>query len=215
MNNLKYLIFTFCFFYGLSTNAQKIETNRIIKVSDSIILANTNERMFEYFKISEGSYYTYQTKSRLNAGKFLSKKKLKKNTKTIWVLYTFSYPENEEVRGGSWVKLDDELKLIEPVELDYVTQFVWENRPCDFISKQEALKKGISYFRNNGIAIWEPELKYDRKLKRYIYQITNVLTKKKSVVSGRDIGEAETAIIDAYSGELLNTEEWTYGLIIR
>jgi hypothetical protein len=211
---MKYLILIFCLFYTLSTNAQKIETNRIVKVSDSILLANTNEKLFGYFQISIGSYYTYQNKNKLNTGKFLTKKKLKQHVREIWVLYTFVYPDIEGVRGGSWIKLDNELKLIEPVKLDYIPKFIWENRPCDFISKQKALKQGISYFRNDGIEIKEPYLEYDEKLRIYVYKITNILTKDKNI-NGRNIGIAETVKINAYSGEFLDIEEWTYGLIIR
>ena len=213
MNN-KYLILTFCFFCILSVNAQRIETQEIIRISDSILLANTNGRIFDCFQISVGSYYKYQSKNRLAIGKFLEKRKLKSNVKEIWVLYSFMCRE-EGVRGGVWVKLDNNLKLIEPLDLDFIPKFVWENRPSDFMTKQKALKQGISYFRNDGIAIWEPELEYNVKLKRYIYRITNVLTKAKDIFTGKDIGNAETAIIDAYSGELLDIQEWTYGLIIR
>jgi len=211
----KYLILIFCFFCGLLISAQRLETQKILEVADSILLANTNKKLFDCFKISVGSYYKYQDKNRLTTGKFLNKKKLNSNVKEIGVLYFFIYPDIEDIKGGVWVKLDYELKLIEPVELDFIPKFVWDNRPSDFITKQKALKQGISYFRNEGIAIREPYLEYDKKLKLYTYTITNILTREKDMINGRDVGNAESVKINAYTGELLDIQEYTYGLIIR
>jgi hypothetical protein len=195
-------------------NGQQLTSDKIIKVSDSILIANTNENLFKYFKISEGSYYTYMNGKHLSTGKFLNHKKLNKNTTEIWVLYHLIYPKVEGIYGGVWVKLDSKFNQIEKLNLDFVPGFLWNNDSCNFISKQEALKIGIKSFQKSGIEIDEPILGYSESFKRYTYTIMNKLTKTKNQM-GKDAGQAENVRIDAITGELLERFDSPYGVIIR
>jgi hypothetical protein len=195
-------------------NGQKLETDKIIKVSDSIMIANTNENLFKYFKISEGSYYKYLNGKQLSTGKFLNHKKLNINTTEIWVLYHLIYPKVAGVYGGVWIKLDSKLKQIEKLNLDFVPGFLWNNDSCNFISKKEALKIGINSFQKSGIEIDEPVLGYSESFKRYTYTIMNKLTKTKNQM-GKDAGQAENVRIDAITGVLLERFDSPYGVIIR
>jgi hypothetical protein len=195
-------------------NGHQLASDKIIKVSDSIMIANTNEDLFKYFKISEGSYYKYLNGKQLSTGKFLNHKKLHKNTTEIWVLYHLIYPKVEGVYGGVWIKLDSKLIQIEKMNLEFVPGFLWNNDSCNFISKQEALKIGINSFQKRGIEVDEPELGYSESYKRYTYSIMNKLTKTKNQM-GKDAGQAENVRIDAITGELLERFDSPYGLIIR
>jgi hypothetical protein len=196
-------------------NAQQIKVDKVIKVSDSIMIANTNENLFKFFMISEGSYYKYlKDGKKLSTGKFLNINKLDKNTMEIWVLYHLIYPKVEGVNGGVWVKLDFKLKPIEKLDLSFVPGFLWNNDSCNFISKQEVLKIGIKSFQKGGIEIDEPILGYSESFKRYTYTITNKLTKTKNQMD-KDAGQSENVRIDAITGELLERFDSPYGVIIR
>src|SRR5687768_1562712 len=195
--------------------AQRLKTKRVLQISDSILLTNTNEVLFTHFRISEGSYYRYQKRKRYSAaGKFLSKKDLKRKTTEIWMLYHFNHPEINGVTNGTWVKLDNNLRLVDTVALDFIPDFLWKNEPANFIAKQEALRLALKHFERNGIEILEPVLEYSDSLNFYTYDVTNVLTKSKNQF-GKDAGQTEVVILNAVSGELIEKFKAAYGLIIR
>ena len=195
-------------------NAQHLYTSKIIKVSDSIIIANTNERLSKYFNIDIGSYYKYTEKRKESTDKFLNRKKLSKYTTEIWVNYDFNFPGIEGVRWSFWVKLDNKLKPIEKLDLSFIPEFLWANDTCNFISKQNALKIAIRYFLKNGIEICEPILEYNETFKQYTYLIANKLTKfEEERERGKFFGTAENVRIDAITGRFLERFECSYGVI--
>jgi hypothetical protein len=130
------------------------------------------------------------------------------------VLYLFNHPEINGVTNGSWIKLDSNLRLIDTIALDFITDFLWKNEPADFIAKMEALRLAREHFEKNGIEILEPVLEYSDSLNLYTYNVTNVLTKGKNQF-GKDAGQTEVVILNAVSGELVEKFDGTYGLIIR
>lgn|SRR5690606_5681533 len=210
---MKYYLILFLF--PVFIFGQRIETEKVLKVADSIILSHIgeSERIFKYFSITTG-HFKYKNGKYNSSKHLLSRKKLKKSTYEIWVLYHFNYPEVEGVRGGTWVKLDKNLKLIEDIDLSFIPDFVWEKEPSNFITKQKALKIGIDNFENDGIQINEPILEFNKDYKKYTYSIGNVLTKSKNSI-GKDTGEIEMIIIDAISGNFLERNDIVYGVIIR
>lgn len=196
-------------------NAQRLETKKILEVADSIFLSNVNEDIFKLFEVSVGSFYKYQKLNKsTRTGKFLSHKKLKQRVTEIWVLYQFNYPEVKGIYGGTWVRLNNNLELIEDVDLNYIPDFIYENKPCNFLTIQQALEIGIEKFDNQGIEIKPPVLRYDSKYGIYTYYIGNILTKETSQ-SGRDYGKKEILILDAVTGEILERTDSYYGLIVR
>ena len=105
------LILLLCSLNGYSKN---VNTEKITRISDSILLSKTDEILFRYFKISDGSFYRYLKNNNTRTEKFLSKSKIKSDNITeIWVLYSFDFPEIEGVNNGVWIKLDKNLNLIE------------------------------------------------------------------------------------------------------
>lgn len=212
---MKHVILILLTFAIVTAKAQRLKTKRILQISDSILLANTNEMLFTHFKISVGSYYRYQKNKRYSsAGKFLSKKKLKRRTMEIWVLYHFNHPEIDGVTNGTWIKLDINLGLIDTIALDFIPDFLWKNEPADFIAKREAVTLARKHFEKNGIEILEPVLEYSDSLNFYTYNVTKVLTKGKNQL-GKDAGQTEVVILNAVSGELVEKFDGAYGLIIR
>ena len=199
----------------LGLHAQRLETERILETTDSLIEANTNVDLVKYFEVSVGSYYKYEKKNNyISTAKFLSKKKLKNNTTEIWVLYHFKNSSIDGIRGATWIKLNPDLTLKEPIDLSFIPKFMWENKECDFISKKDALQIGINNFEKQGIKIEEPILQYNKDFELYIYELVNVLTKTKNQL-GRDAGVTEVVRLNAKTGELIDRFDGAYGIIIR
>ncbi len=195
----------------LALFSQRIKTLEVVKTSDSILQTKVGERIFKCFKISEGSYYKFKNSSTYESyGKFLSKKALKKNTTEIWVLYSF---RSDDLIAGLWVKLDSELKLIEDLELNFIPEFLKNDKPSNFITYQNAKQIAIDSFKKPSIGIEEPKLIFEDKKDKYIYRVISMITKIK--INGKDTGETEIIEIDALDGKILNISKGYYGLMIR
>lgn len=200
--------------FGLIISAQKIDSEKVLQVSDSIILSKTNEVIFKHFQSGGGSYYKYRKGNKVFTKSFSSKKRIEAKTEEIWILYHFYFSEIEGIRGNTWVKLDGDLKLIEEINLDFIPEFLWNNNPSNFISKQDAFQTAFENFKVKGLKIEEPTLIYNRDFKQYVFQVNNILTKEKNEI-GNDTGEIEVVFIDAISGELVKIDKIIYGVIIR
>ena len=208
----KLLLLTF--FISLNGIAQRIKTADVLRVSDSIILQNTNSNLFPFFSVNVGSYYSYEKGKRSTTGKFLSKRKLKKHVNEIWVLYSFKYSKITGVKGGTWVKLNKKVKLIEPISVDFIPQFLWNNTKSNFISNEIAYKIAAGNFEKEGIKIDEPELYFDEKFNSYVYVVINKLNEFKNA-DNKPCGNTEVLKINAETGKILEKFDGYYGLIIR
>ena len=207
------ILFTFLIFTS-TLFSQKIQTESIIKTSDSILTAEVGEKLFKYFTISEGSYYKFRKNKYETTGKFLSKKAINEKVNEIWVLYHFECAELQNVRSGLWLKLNENLKLIEPLKIDFIPDFLKNNKPSNFITNESAEKIIEKSFKEKGFEISKPELKFDKKNGKYVYYSNNKITKSKNAV-GEDCGEMENIEIDALNGEVLSLKKGFYGVIIR
>lgn len=210
---LKFIIV--CLIISLSMFSQKTKTENIIKTSDSILTASVGQNLFKYFKISEGSYYKYKkNNNHKTTGKFLSKRVLHKNVSEIWVLYHFENEQLQNVRSGLWIKLNEKLKLIEPLKIEFIPDFLKNNLPSNFMTNENVEKIAVKSFKEKGFEISKPILTFDEKKGKYIFYSTNKLTKYINA-NGKDCGEMEIIEIDALNGEVLRLEKSYYGMIIR
>jgi hypothetical protein len=195
--------------------SQKVITENIIKTSDSILSANVGNNLFKFFKISEGSYYKYKKSNNYEAtGKFLSEKVLNNNITEIWVLYHFENEQLQNFKSGLWIKLNEKLNLIEPLKIEFIPDFLKNNLPSNFLTNENVEKISVKSFKEKGFEISKPILTFDEKKGKYIYSLTNKLTKLRNA-NGKDCGEIEIIDIDALTGEVLRLEKSYYGVIIR
>jgi len=154
------------FFLSFQTiYAQNITSKRVFEVTDSIVLSIIqNKELFQYFSVTENSYYEYKTNinsNKIKKSPLLNKKTLKRNTTEIWVQYYFNYPKIEGVRGWHWITLNNKLEFITSnINFSFVPFFLIKNQPSYFISKKEALEKGIKYIEEIGTEIKTPRLYY-------------------------------------------------------
>jgi hypothetical protein len=190
-------------------------TKQAILIGDSILQSKIGNRLFKYFNLSEGTYYTYETRhKRESTGKLLSNRKLPKSFKTLNFLYHFNYPEITGVKGGLWLILDKNFNIINNLNFDYIPQFVINSTSSKFISRDTALIIAKGNFKQKGFEISTPDLSFDDKLKQYIYTVTNKLTKVANQ-AGKDSGEMEIIEINALTGKVERVDKTSYGLIIR
>lgn len=201
--------------FSIKTYSQATKTKEAVVIADSLLKAQIGDRLFQYFSISGGSYYSYADRhGKKWTGKFLGKKRLPKSFVTLNVLYHFDYPDIKGVRGGLWLTVDKDFKLIDTLNFEFIPKFIVENKPSDFISVDSALTIAISNSKPNNYKTSIPSLTYDKKLKQYIYTASHDLT----VVlnnAGKDIGEVEVIKIEATTGNLINISKGYKGIVIR
>jgi hypothetical protein len=202
-------------FFSNSAIAQTTTTKEAIAIGDSIVKSKIGNRLFQYFSLSEGTYYTYDIKHQSQrTGKFLNKRKLPKSFATLNLLYHFDYPQIKGVKGGLWLILDKDFKLADTLNFDFIPQFVIKNKPSQFISEDTALAIATRNFKQKGFEISTPDLSYDKNSKQYRYTVTNKLTKVLNQ-AGKDSGEMEIIEINAVTGKIEHSDKGYYGLIIR
>jgi len=195
---------------------QSTETNQAIAVSNKFLLDTTSERIFKYFSFEHdnGSHYKLgdrQKKYGYTPRKTLLRgKRLKNGWTEIWVRYEFNYPEVKGLKYSTWVKLTRDLRLAEPIQLNFIPRFIWNNEPSNFISEKIAAEIALKHLKETGLGQSSPYLAFDQSLKKYLYTITNKLTKSVGQ-NGQDVGEMEILKLDAESGVMIGKTTGLYG----
>lgn len=199
-------------FYG-----QRIKTNDVIEISRNYIKDTVGNDLINFFNFLEpsGSYYKIKKKNKgyQPSKGFGRNQKIKKNVTEIWALWNFNFPEIRGINCGLWVKLDSNMKLIEPLDLDFIPAFLWKNEPSTFIGIEKAKEIGENIKTKTEFGTDEPKLMFDYREKIYIYEIWN---KKTQIVDydSKKHGVLEVIIIDATTGNVLKVTNGYYGKII-
>ncbi len=205
---MRFIYLIICFTLSSSIFAKNISTDRVITVSDSILVSKVGENLKKYFELSsDGSHYKYLVANkRMETEHFLDQKKIKKDITEIWVLYHFNYTKIEGMKAGIWIKLDENLQLIEEPNFNIVPEFLINTTAPSFISRKDAKAIALKIFTEKGADISEPKLQYVKKNEKYIYTIANKTMKK-------NIREMEIVELDVFTGKLLSKYESYNGLI--
>lgn len=148
------------------------------------------------------------SKKKIGTEQFLTKKRINKNVLEIWILYHFNYTKSDGIKSGIWIKLDSNLQLIEEPNLNSVPDFLIQNNPINFISKNAAKEMALKVFSKKG-NITEPKLEYIKKNEKYVYTVTN----KTTGLGNQKITEMEIVEIDVFTGKLLKRYDSYNGLI--
>lgn len=199
---------------------QRTETNHAIEVSKKLLLDTTSEGIFKYFSFEydNGSYYKLGGRQKkygyIPTRTLLPDRRFKSGWTEIWVRYDFNYPEVKGLKYATWVKLTKDLQLAEPIQLDFIPTFIWKNETSNFISEQTAAEIASKQLKDTTLGRSSPYLSFDKNLKKYIYTITNNLTKSVGQ-SGKDIGTMEILKLDAETGASVEKTTGAYGFYIR
>jgi len=215
--NKSIVIFALLLFTSFGINAQRLKTEEIINLSEKYLLDAVGENLFQYCKPTDDiSYYKLPAnRFGFENSKLLKKnRRIRKNWTSIIVFWHFDYPKVDGVRSGVWVKINKQLELHEPIELDFIPEFVWKNNPSDFITKERAIEIGNGELTKTEFERTEPKLSYDNKRKKYIYTIINKLTNEKDIF-GKEQGITEILEIDALTGKPYELKQGYHGIIIR
>ncbi|MES2776453.1 MAG: hypothetical protein V4722_19910 [Bacteroidota bacterium] len=201
--------------FSVKNYSQATKMGEAVVIADSLLKSQIGDRLFQYFSISEGSYYSYaDRRGKQRTRKFLGKKRLPKSFVTLNFFYHFSYPEIKGVSGGLWLLFDKDFKLTDTLNLEFVPKFLTENKPSEFISVDSALVIVKSNFKPNNNKISTPSLAYNDKIKQYTYtaahEMTIVLNK-----AGKDIGELEVIELNAVTGKIISFDKLYKGILIR
>ena len=199
--------------FSLKTISQT-KTIQALVTSNSILKSKIGNKLYQYFSVSEGSYYTFEDNKHQRTGKFLGKQRLPKSFTTLNFLYHFNYPIIKGVKGGLWLIVDKSFNLIDSLSFDFIPQFLTKNKLLNFISVDTALAIAKANFIHKGLEIPIPELSYNDKLRKYTYTVSNKLTKILNQ-AGKECGEMEIVEIDAVTGKVEHIYKGYYGLIIR
>ena len=211
---MKKLICLLLLTFSISSAAQRITTDRARAISDSLMKIQLGDRLFSHFSLTTG-YYTYTHRNGYElTGSFLEKKKIPKNFKSLHFLYHFTYPDVKGVGGGLWVIIDENLKLRDSLNFDFIPDFVIDDKPSNYIGVDEALKIASANFKEKGLEITQPELSYNSKRKLYTYKVFNKTTKTINAM-GKDAGEMEVIEINSLTGSVEELLKGYYGVIIR
>lgn len=211
---MRTVLFLFIALNGFFVHAQQVKGKKLIALSEMYLKETVGDNLFQYFYFSEpnGTYYKREDSRRgfSRYGRIKANRKLKTDWTEAWLHWFFDYPEIPGVRSGLWVKIDKNLELMEPIGLEFIPSFLWNNEPSNFISTEQAMKIGEIHLTKTAFGRDEPKLTYDSKLNKYVYEIWN---RKTQVVDpdGRKHGILEVARIDAVTAEILDITTGYYG----
>jgi|19_taG_2_1085344.scaffolds.fasta_scaffold12391_2 hypothetical protein len=215
--NRNYSIFILSLFLSLGLNAQRLKTEEIKDLSEKYLREAIGEDLFQYFEPTENiSYYKLPAnRFGFENSKLLKKdRRIRKNWTSILVFWHFSYPKVDGIRSGVWVKINKQLELYEPIELNFIPKFVWEKRACDFITIEEATEIGNQNLIKTKFDRTKPKLSFDNKRNEYIYTIINKLTSEKDIY-GKERGMTEILEINALTGKPYELKQGYHGIRIR
>ena len=189
---------------------QKYDTKYIIYKADSILHKVVGDSLYKYFTYDTNSYYEYIDESGKTSWETLNEfPETKGDFVEIDVRFDFIYPLIEEIRGFSSVRFDKELIFKDSIYLDFIPDFLKENRKCDFISSERALEIAKNIFTHEGEYEIDASLNYNSNIYRYVYYV-NVILKKYNEETDDEFGYIEYVIVDALNGEVLEHQFGQY-----
>ncbi len=192
---------------------QQFDTDFIINRADSILKKTVGDSIYKYFKYDTDSYYEYVNRFGKTNWETLNKKpKTKGDFVEVSVRFYFDYPNPKEIGGTTHVKFDKNLLLQDSLYLDFLPDFLRENRECDFLDSTKALEIAKDSILKNGLYDLTVHLHYDRFRKKYVYVFDNILSEDLDFAGNKN-GDVEIVEVDAVTGSILDRRISWYGPI--
>jgi hypothetical protein len=213
---LKTFIIISLSFFCFALNAQRLKSEFLISKADSILYIHVGERLYKYFTFNynQGSFYYYDKGDRIRTGSLKQTKKTKGIFINANIRYVFNYPKIKGIKGSTFISFNNRFELVNPIELEYIPDFIKEGKPSNFITEKRASEIGLDSLNFSGIEIEGPFLGYNDKYNGYVYTINNILSKDINE-NGHKSGYEEIIIVDAVTSKIIYHEKLYYGLIIR
>tara|TARA_Y100000814_G_scaffold36096_1_gene23074 strand:+ start:294 stop:1004 length:711 start_codon:yes stop_codon:yes gene_type:complete len=211
---MKNIIFLTTLFFALNLYSQRIKVETYKATADSIIRAKVGNDLYNYFSYTTG-YYTYPNPYGSFWSGSLNRRKLPNNFVEVRLLYHFNYLEIDGVKGGIWIILDKNLKLLEEPSFNFIPDFVKNGTSSNFITVAEASEFAKKYFLKKGFHVDAPILNFDEGSNIYVYTIIQKITATSASINRKTSGETEIITISAVDGSLINRKVGYYGISIR
>ena len=207
-----------CLFLPALLFGQNYKTDFIISKADSILKSQLGDTLFSFVKYEKNTYYEYKsiwgkTKwERLNKCKKTKGKFVSVDMRWFVEIPFPNCPEFDSIKGRTSIRLDSLLRPIEKPYLDFIPDIYWSKKKCNLISKETAIQIAKSQKLKQGIEPLSGKLEYDIKVKSFIWEISNYLTRMQ-IINGSNSGQVEIVKIDANTSEIKNHDIYFYGPI--
>jgi len=180
----------------------------VIARADSALRATVGTRLHQYFAYDAHSWYAYRNR---HGGHHLKPLNERRRTRERFVeghvQLTFQHPQYAWIQGGVTVTLDSLLRVTRLTPLSFLPAFLVEDRPCDFISREQALAIAQQQGLKPGMEPLTAALQYQGPEEGYNWLVNNVISKEQ----GARAGQLETVRIDALSGKVVFHVTGPYG----
>jgi hypothetical protein len=207
----KQIFFLLIILFNLTdTFGQKHSTKKIRELADSILIEYVGDTIFEkYCTYDTDTYYEY--KNIFGKTKWETLDKFKK-TKGRFVkvdmrwLFSILYPECpyfNTINGRTSFYLDSLLKPKNIPDLSFIPEKYWQKDSCNILDKEVILNIAKQQNLKNGIKPIEAKVTYNKDLKIFIWEITQILREDEENDDERSI---EEVIINANTGEVITHE---------
>ena len=184
-------------------SSQQYSKQHIKAKADSVLLAITNERIFEHAVFdASGSYYSYISDTGRVYDLLDNKDIIPTRVEKIFVRYVVNFPYSKceaynFVSGITTIQFDGTFHLLNKPDISYIPDFVMRNRKCDFISEDRAIaiskKNGFNFAsvhkKGNAINATDPKPVWDFM----------------STVFTGDSIKMQHIVIDARNGKVIDT----------
>ncbi len=186
------------------------KVKEIIAKSDSVLEEKIGHRFFIYCKVDKGSYYEYvNTKKRSFYKPLLKKKSCHLGLKSIYVKYDFSmpYPDYQwydTIKGSVVIELgvDSMLNLRTEPELNFIPDFVDQNYPCNFISRDSAIAIAQTDSMKSGVTPPYAYVKYFPPKKRWVWVVLRTIWNNEDFNNDKPTKD-DMVIVDATNAWIL------------
>lgn len=210
-----------CLLIPLAALAQPHTATEIKAKADVELRKLVNKDIFDHCIFNESSYYGYKDdKDELRWGD-LKDDVLKGKPVKTGVYYSVDYKYGkcrlyDSVSGRIFFDFDENWKLTNTPNVNFIPDFMMKGEPCHFISKKDAMQKGV----DNGKKA-DPHtyggLNYIEDKKQFVWSFFHMPTKDELPAVTRDTTKTLKPIIDEYiqwsfyvdaeTGLLLNSAE--------
>ena len=200
-----------CFFlmsYSTIGWAQHIKILDLLQIGDSVLHSTIGSSYVPYYSLDSTSYYQYSNWLKKEKNHSFADNTTKGKFIRASLRYTISYPEIRELSSTLFVLINNDLS-VEKFTSD-IPDFILENKPSTFITKDDVIVISDSLLKEKGLYI-EFYLVRNRTTNSFVWKICNIIRKTNEVGA---MGLMEIIEINAYNGEVIRHEVAHFGRVL-
>ncbi|HSP88334.1 MAG TPA: PepSY domain-containing protein [Ignavibacteriaceae bacterium] len=181
------IFFAACCNCSVSNDNIGISKNLLNK-ADEFVISKTGKDFFDHYINSDP-------------------KKITKTNFGYLMVYNFSIPEKEDIKGEIRFSIDTLGNVNKNMEITGIPDCMSDSKNCEFkISKDEATEIAEQNGLEKGIKDWATDFLWNSGLGKYTWQIRTTLTETN--VGEFKKGSGKIMFVDPNDGSILKTDEW-------